>query len=54
MKENVYETETVSREELVSKINTTVMEIRQRGLCNVQREMRRCDEACVRARGLTF
>ena len=54
MKENVYETEIASREELVSKINTTVMEIRQRGLGNVQREMRRRDEACVRVRGGHF
>ena len=35
MKENVYETEIASREELVSKINTTAMEIRQHGLGNV-------------------
>ena len=54
MKENVYETEIASREELVSKINTTAMEIRQRGLSNVQREMRRHAEARVRARGGHF
>ena len=45
----MYEMEIASREELLSKINTTVMEIRQRVLGNVQREMRRHAEACVRA-----
>ena len=54
MEENVYETEIASREELISKINATAMEIRQRGLGNVQREMRRRAEACVRARGGHF
>ena len=49
----MYETEIANREELVSKINTTVMEIRQHGLGNVQREKRR-REACVRARGGHF
>ena len=51
MNENVYETEIASREELVAKINTTSMEIRQCGLGNVQREIRRCAEACVRGEG---
>ena len=50
----VYETEIASGEELVSKINTTAIDIRQRGLGNVQREMRRSAEACVRARGGHF
>ena len=54
MKENVYETEIASREELVSKINKTAIDIGQRGLGNVQREMRRCAEACVHARGGHF
>ena len=54
MRENVYETEIESREELLSKINTTVMEIRQRGFGDVQREMRRRDETCIRARGGHF
>ena len=46
--------EIASREELVSNINTTVMEIRQRGLGNVQQEMRRRDEASVHVRGGHF
>ena len=46
--------EIASREELLSKINRTVMELWQRGLGNVQREMRRRDEACVCARGGHF
>ena len=54
MKNNVYETEIASREELVAKINTTAMEIHQRGLDNVQREIRRRAEACVRTRGGHF
>ena len=50
----MYETEIASREELVSRINTPAMDIRQSGLGNVQREMRRRAEACVRARGGHF
>ncbi|KAJ4446408.1 hypothetical protein ANN_13104 [Periplaneta americana] len=54
MKEKVYQTEIASREELVAKINTATMEIHQHGLNNVQREIRRRAEACVRARGGHF
>ncbi|KAJ4428819.1 hypothetical protein ANN_25812 [Periplaneta americana] len=57
MKEKVYQTETASREEreeLVAKINTAAMEVHQHGLDNVQRELRRHAEACVRARGGHF
>ena len=54
MKENVYETEIASREDLVSKINTTAMDIRQRGLGNIQREIRRRAKAFVLARGGHF
>ena len=48
MTDKVCETETASREELVAKINTTAMEIRQRGLGNTQREIRRRAETCAR------
>ena len=39
MKESVYKTEIGSRKELVAKINTTAMEIHQRRLGNVQKEI---------------
>ncbi|KAJ4432633.1 hypothetical protein ANN_21256 [Periplaneta americana] len=54
MKEKVYQTEIASREELVAKINTAAMEIHQHGMDNVQRDVSRRAEACVRARGGHF
>ena len=49
MKENVYKIEIANREESIAKINTTAMEICQCRLGNVQQEIRRSAEACVRA-----
>ncbi|KAJ4431825.1 hypothetical protein ANN_20430 [Periplaneta americana] len=54
MIEKVYQTEIASREELVAKINTAAMEVQKHGLDNVQREVRRRAEECVRARGRHF
>ena len=48
MKENVYETEIGSREELVAKINTTAMEIHQCRLGNVQQEISEMKHVFVR------
>ena len=48
MKENVYETEIGSREELVTKINTTAMEIHQRRLGNVQQEISEMKQVFLR------
>ncbi|KAJ4440210.1 hypothetical protein ANN_08349 [Periplaneta americana] len=53
-KEKMYQTEIASREELVAKINTTAMKIQQHGLDNVQREVRRRAEVCIRAKGGHF
>ena len=50
MKEKVYETEIANSEELVEKINTTAMVIRQRGLGNVQQKIVWRAEACVRVK----
>ena len=50
----MYVKEIASREELVSKINTAAMEIYQRGLGNVQREMRRRAEALCSCERGTF
>ena len=46
--------EIASREEFVAKIKTTTLKILQRGLGNVQREIRQHAEACVRVTGEHF
>ena len=43
-----------NREEFVTKIKTITLKILQRGLGNVQREIRRRAEACVRVTGGHF